>query len=110
MEGIYFYLLPEVLLDPIDVFLAKIGKRFLEIIDLSLCDSEILNEASDSFKTSKNDILPAEGILPEEDLKSRLIFVFVVLEVGVGAGELVEIVEEKVDMVFVGAHLVYQKY
>lgn len=77
---------------------------------MSLSDGKIFNETSDSFKASKDDILSTEGILPEEDLESRLIFVFVVLEVGVGAGELVEIVEEKVDMVFVGAHLVSQKY
>lgn len=72
---------------------------------MSWCDVEIFNEGSDSFEAGKDDILPAERILPEEDLEGCLILVLFVLEVGVGAGELVEIVEEQVDMVLVGAHL-----
>lgn len=90
--------------DPINILLAKIRECFLEIVYLRLCDGEILNEVSDSFKPSEDDILPTEGILSEENLESCLIFVLVVLEVGVGAGELVEIVEEKVDLVLVVAH------
>ena len=97
------------MLDPIDIFLAEIGKRLLEIVDLMLCDGEILNEVPDSLKASKDDILPTEGILPEENLEGCLILVLVVLEVGVRAGELVEVVEEKVNLVLVAAHLVSQK-
>ena len=74
-----------------------------------LCDGEILNEVPDSLKASKDDILPTEGILPEENLEGCLILVLVVLEVGVRAGELVEVVEEKVNLVLVAAHLVSQK-
>lgn len=97
------------MLDPIHIFLAEVGECFLEVVDLRLCDGEILNEVSDSFKPSEDDILPTEGILPEENLEGCLIFMFVVLEVGVGADELVEIVEEKVDLVLVVAHFAILK-
>jgi hypothetical protein len=64
-----------------------------------LCYSKGVQEFADSLQASKDGILPAKWILSEEDLESGLILMLTILEVGVGAGELIKVIEEEVYLI-----------
>jgi len=53
---------------------------------------EAIDELPDCLQSCENRILPSKGIFSKEDLESCLFFMLIALEVGVGAGELIEIV------------------
>lgn len=62
-------------------------------------DFERVEEFPDSLQPSEDGVLPAKRMLPEEDLECGLILVLVGLEVCEGAGELIEVVVEDVNVV-----------
>jgi hypothetical protein len=94
LEGIHFDLFAKILFNPIDIFLAKLRQSFLQKLFMFLGNFKGVQELSDSLQPGKDGIFPAEGILSEEDLESGLILMLAILEVGVGAGELIKVIEE----------------
>ena len=67
-----------------------------------------VNELPHSLQPGKDGVLSSEGIFPEEDLKGGLILMLAILEVWIGAGELVKIIEEKIYLVLeVVGHVCY---
>lgn len=58
-----------------------------------------VNEVPHSLQSCKDGVLSSEGIFPKEDLKGGLILMLAILKVGIGAGELVKVIEEKVYLV-----------
>lgn len=92
---------------PIEVLLAEGREGLLEEVLVLLGDGEGVEEGSHRLQSSKDSVLSSEGILPEEDFESSMVLVLAVLEVGVGAGELVEVVEQHVDLRLVVARHIY---
>jgi hypothetical protein len=86
--------LTEILLEPIKIIWCEIGKGLFQKLFLFRRELESTNELSDSFQACENDIFSTEGVLPKENLKSGLILMLIVLKVGIGASELVQVVEE----------------
>lgn len=84
----------KVLPDPGEVFLADVGKCLLEELLVFRGESEGIDELPDSLEACKDGVFSSKGVFPEEDLKGGLILMFAIEEIGVGAGELVEIIEE----------------
>ena len=60
---------------------------------------ERTNKISSSFQPCEDDVFSTKGILPEEDFKCGLVLMFIILKVGIGASELVQVVEEEVDLI-----------
>ena len=59
---------------------------------------EGVEEMPDGLQSCEDGVLSCEGILPEEDFESSMVFMLAVLEVGIGACELVKVIEEDVDL------------
>jgi hypothetical protein len=89
-----FQFLTEILFEPIEIIWSEIWKGLLQKLFLLRRELESANKLSDSFQTCENDVFSTEGVLPEENLKSGLILMLIVLKVGIGASELVQVVEE----------------
>lgn len=62
-------------------------------------DLKIVDKLPDSLQPSKDGVLSSKRIFPKEDLKGGLILMLAILEVWIWAGELVKIIEEKIDLV-----------
>jgi hypothetical protein len=99
LKGVNLDLLAKVLPDPGEVFLADVGKRLFEKFFVFWGESEGIDELPHCFESSKDGVLSTEGVLPKEDLKGGFILMLTIEEIGVGTGELVEIVEEEIDLV-----------
>lgn len=68
-----------------------------EVVFMLLGELEVFDKVFDGFESSEDGVVSAKGVLPEEDFEGGLLLMFVLDEVGVGAGELVEVVVEEVD-------------
>lgn len=62
--------------------------------------SEGADKLSHSFESCKDGVLSTERIFPKKDFEGGLILMFAIEEIRVGTGELVEVVEEEIDLVF----------
>lgn len=87
----------EILLDPGEVFIGHVWEDGPEVVFMFFGELEGFDELLDGFESGKNGVVSIEGVLSEEDLEGSLFFMFVLEEVGVGAGELVEVIVEEVD-------------
>lgn len=56
-------------------------------------------ELPNSLQSRKDSVLSSKGVFPEEDLKGSLILMLTIFEVWIGAGELVKIIEEKINLI-----------
>jgi hypothetical protein len=99
--------LREVLFNPGEVLTFHVWEDVLKVLLVFFCEFEVLDHFFDGFESGENSILASKGVLSEEDFEGGLLFVFVLDEVGVGTGELVKVVVEKVHRSdwLVGNHL-----
>jgi hypothetical protein len=58
-----------------------------------------IDKLPNRFQTSKDSVLSSKRIFTKEDLESGLALVLATAEIGIGAGELVEIVGKDVNVV-----------
>ena len=87
----------EVLFEPVKEFVLHVGEDGFEVFFVFRGELEGLDELLDGLKSGEDGIMAIEGVLSEEDFEGGLFFVFVLDEVGVGTGELIEIVVEEVN-------------
>jgi hypothetical protein len=98
LEGLDLHSLGKVLLEPIEVVIGDGGEGRLEESLVFGGDLEVLDELPDGFEAGEDGVFSAKGVFPKEDLKGGLILMFVSLEIGEGAGELVKVVVEHIDL------------
>jgi hypothetical protein len=88
----------EVLFKPVKEFVLHVGEDGFEVFFVFRGELEGLDELLDGLESGEDGIMAIEGVLSEEDFEGGLFFVFVLDEVGVGTGELIEIVVEEVNL------------
>jgi hypothetical protein len=88
----------EVLFNPVKVLILHVGEDGFEVFFVFRGELEALDELLDGLESGEDGIMAIEGVFSEEDFEGGLFFVFVLYEVGVGTGELIEIVVEEVNL------------
>ena len=96
LESPYLYSLPKVLFNPVKIFVSQGRKSFFQEKLMFGSYLKWINEFFDLLKAGKDAILSGKGKLSKEYLEGSLLLMLRGLVIGIGAGELIKIIVEKV--------------